>query len=219
MRKLTRYVIVASGCCLLLGSCVKEGSITDIDGNVYRTVIIGKQEWMAENLKTSRYRTDIPIPHVTDTDELVNATTGAWVNYNNEEANDETYGKLYNWYAVDSSEGICPEGWHVPSDKEWTQLINYLGGKDNAGCKMKEAGTDHWESPNTCANNRSGFTGLPGGYHDPTGFVNLGRYGAWWSSAENQDEGLFYSLNYNNSSVYQLSQTKSNAISVRCVRD
>ncbi len=220
MKKLNLVLLSTCLLCMLFAGCEKKGTVTDIDGNVYQTVVIGGQEWMAENLGTTRYRDGIAIPNVQDNAEWENATTGAWSNYNNDAANDVVYGKLYNWYAVEDSLGLCPEGWHVPSDDEWSELIDTVGGDKNAGCTMKEAGTSHWESPNTCATNKSGFTGLPGGYRDPSGFVNLGRYGAWWSTAENNAErGWFRILNYNNANVYRLFQSKTNGVSVRCVRD
>ena len=218
MKKFQVTVAIAFGILMLCGSCKpREGSVADIDGNVYRTVFIGAQEWMAENLRTTRYRSGLEIPHPTVNDELVNATSGTWANYDYDAANDETYGKLYNWYAVTASEGLCPEGWHAPSEQEWSKMIEYLGGMDDAACKLKEKGTGYWDAPNTCANNRSGFTGLPGGYHDPTGFVNLGKYGIFWSTGETEDVGVFYSLWYNEASVFKLTQTKSNMISVRCL--
>ena len=220
MKKLNLLLLSTCLLCMLFAGCEKKGTVTDIDGNVYQTVVIGGQEWMAENLRTARYRDGIAIPNVQDNAEWENVTTGAWSNYNHDTVNDSMYGKLYNWYAVDDSLGICPEGWHVPSDDEWSELIDTVGGDKNAGCTMKETGTSHWESPNTCATNKSGFTGLPGGYRDPSGFVNLGRHGAWWSTAENNAErGWFRTLNYNNSNVYRLFQSKTNGISVRCVRD
>lgn len=220
MKKLNLVLLSTCLLCMLFAGCEKKGTVTDIDGNVYQTVVIGGQEWMAENLRTARYRDGIAIPNVQDNAEWENATTGAWSNYNHDAANDVVYGKLYNWYAVEDSLGLCPEGWHVPSDDEWSELIDTVGGDKNAGCTMKETGTSHWESPNTCATNKSGFTGLPGGYRDPSGFVNLGRYGAWWSTAENNAErGWFRILNYNNSNVYRLFQSKTNGVSVRCVRD
>ena len=220
MKKLNLLLLSTCLLCMLFAGCEKKGTVTDIDGNVYQTVVIGGQEWMAENLRTARYRDGIAIPNVQDNAEWENVTTGAWSNYNHDTVNDSMYGKLYNWYAVDDSLGICPEGWHVPSDDEWSELIDTVGGDKNAGCTMKETGTSHWESPNTCATNKSGFTGLPGGYRDPSGFVNLGRHGAWWSTAENNAErGWFRTLNYNNSNVYRLFQNKTNGVSVRCVRD
>ena len=139
---------------MFFSGCKQEGTVADIDGNVYRTITIGKQEWMAENLRTTQYRNGTPIVNITDMDEWdANESTGAWAYYDNDESMDTVYGKLYNWYAVTDSQGLCPQDWHVPSGDEWNVLTDYLGGSETAGCSMKEAGTSHWESPNTCANN------------------------------------------------------------------
>jgi len=147
----------------------ETGAVTDIEGNVYLTIKIGDQLWMAENLKVSRYRNGDNIPNVPDTSEWVNLTTGAWVYYNNDSSNDETYGKLYNWYAVDDNRGLCPTGWHVPSEEEWTTLTIFLIGR-NVGGTMKS--TTGWNSPNTGATNESGFSGLPGGNRNSDGDFN-----------------------------------------------
>ena len=206
---------------ILGAGCKQEGTVTDIDGNVYRTITIGQQEWMAENLRTASYSTGSSITNITDMDEWEeNTSEGSWVYYENDESHDAVYGKLYNWFAVTDTQGLCPEGWHVPSGDEWNILTDYLGGSDTAGCSMKEAGTSHWENPNTCANNLSGFTALPGGYHDPSGFVNIGRYGGWWSTDEdNEARAWFHTLNYDNSALWHLFMVKKNDLSVRCVKD
>jgi uncharacterized protein (TIGR02145 family) len=128
-------------------SSTKLQSVTDIDGNVYRTVVIGDQNWMAENLKVTKYRNGDNITHVTDNSTWPNDTDGAYGDYNNNPTNSDTYGRLYNWYAVDNSSGLCPEGWHVPTSEEYNALKTHLG--TNAGQKMKEAGTEHWDSTTT----------------------------------------------------------------------
>jgi len=220
MIKINLLLISTCLFCVLFAGCDKKGTATDIDGNVYQTIVIGGQEWMSENLRTARYRDGTAILNVEDDAEWEDVTTGAWSNYNHDAANDAAYGKLYNWYAVEDSIGLCPEGWHVPADDEWGELIENLGGDKTAGCAMKETGTSHWESPNTCATNKSGFTALPAGYRDPSGFVNLGRHGAWWSTAENNAErGWFRTINYDNALVLRLFTSKKNELSVRCVKD
>ena len=161
------------------------GTVTDIDGNLYYAVIIGSQCWMAENLKTTKYRNGDAIPNVTDNTTWSALITGALCNYNNDANNMTTYGRLYNWYAVSDSRNIAPVGWHVPTDVELTTLTDYLGGLSIAGNKLKEPGTTHWASPNTGAVNETGFTALPGGYRVSSGsFSNLGNNGYWWSSTE-----------------------------------
>lgn len=137
--------------------------VIDIDGNIYQAVKIGKQLWLAENLKVIHYRNGDPIQHIIDDIQWHNGGFGAYCNYGNDQTNATIYGCLYNWYAVNDKRNICPSGWHIPTEAEWTVLVNYLGGDSIAGGKMKEAGTIHWESPNTGAINISGFSALPGG--------------------------------------------------------
>lgn len=151
---------------------IEDGTIRDIDGNTYKTVKIGIQLWMKENLNVSHYRNGDPIPEVKNPTEWINLTTGAWCYYINDSAMGPRYGKLYNWYAVNDPRGLAPTDWHVPSHAEWISLTTYLGGEDVAGGKMKEAGTSHWQSPNAGATNSSGFTALPGGYRLSNGAYN-----------------------------------------------
>lgn len=170
----------------IIVSDTNTGTMTDQDGNLYQTVLIGNQWWMAENLKAIHYRNGDAIPNVSDSTEWVNLTTGAYSAYDNNESNAETYGYLYNWYAVDDTRNIAPEGWHIPTETEWQTLIDYLGGVSVAGGKMKEAGTIHWASPNDGATNESGFTALPGGRF-PTEiyeFLQIYFSASFWSSTE-----------------------------------
>jgi uncharacterized protein (TIGR02145 family) len=199
--------------------------VSDIDGNTYKTVQIGTQVWMAENLKTAKYNDGITIPNVTYFTQWTNLTTGAWVYYNNDVANNAKYGKLYNWCAVskttNGNKNICPTGWHVPTDAEWTVLTGYLGGESISGGKMKEVGTTSWISPNTGATNTSLFTGLPGGNRNDDGnYSNIGYFGSWWSSTEfsTNDAWVCY-LYYGLGGAYRNSFNKRNGFSVRCLRD
>jgi uncharacterized protein (TIGR02145 family) len=209
---------------------------TDADGNTYTTVTIGTQVWMKENLKVSKYRNGDPIGEVSDAGQWAaiwnNGTpTGraAWCYYNNDAANNTTYGKLYNWYAVADPRGLCPTGWHVPSDAEWTILENFLGGASVAGGKMKstgtiEAGTGLWYAPNQDATNSSGFTAFPGGYRYYGGTVAFGSNGAWWSSTEFSSTPSTYAWfrgvgrNGANSGRSHYGH-KTSGYSVRCLRD
>ncbi len=162
-------------------------TVTDIDGNVYEIVTIGNQVWMAENLKVTHYRNGEPLPNVTDNIEWRNLDTGAYCNYNNDVAYVATYGRLYNWFAVNDSRNIAPAGWHVPSDAEWQTLDDYLGSDTNdAGCKLKETGTSHWRSPNEGATNESRFSALPGGARKSLfgTFDYIGIYAFFWTSTE-----------------------------------
>ncbi|MFN5307470.1 MAG: FISUMP domain-containing protein, partial [Bacteroidota bacterium] len=162
------------------------GSMTDQDGNVYNTIVIGTQEWMAENLKASHYRNGDAIPVVADSATWVNTLNGATCFYDNDSAaNNCPYGKLYNWYAASDVRNLCPAGWHVPTDAEWTTLTTFLGGENVAGGKMKSTGTQYWLSPNAAADNSSGFSGLPGGSRNDLGSYSLnGHFGFLWSSTE-----------------------------------
>tara|TARA_Y100000310_G_scaffold249794_1_gene255930 strand:- start:15 stop:1244 length:1230 start_codon:yes stop_codon:yes gene_type:complete len=200
---------------------VKE-PVTDIDGNSYKTIRIGNQVWMAENLKVTHYRNGDAIPTGLSNSDWSNLSTGAYAVYDGDESNVATYGYLYNWYAVDDSRNIAPEGWHVPTDEEWTTLIDYLGGNSVAGGKMKETGTAHWESPNTGVTNESGFTALPGGYrYGGNGYYGyMGSYGYYWSSTESSSNHAWYRyLHYYTSEVYRDFNNKKSGFSVRCVRD
>ncbi len=193
--------------------------ITDIDGNTYKTVQIGNQCWMAENLRTSSYSNGSVIPNVKENEKWATLNTGAWCNYDNNQFNDHTYGKLYNWYTVADQRNVCPTGWHIPSDDEWTILNNYLGGDDVAGVKMKS--TYMWKN-NGNGLNSSGFNGLPGGYCNNAdgNFHDFGFSGKWWSSSEFlTTKAWFRNLNYNNGIAYRNYDSKPNGFSVRCLRD
>jgi len=194
---------------------------TDIDGNVYRTIKIGTQTWMAENLKVTRYRNGDAIPNVIDSDEWRYLTTGAYCDYENTASNSEVYGKLYNWYALADSRNIAPTGWHVASDAEWTTLTNFLGGEAVAGGKLKEKGTVHWQSPNKGATNETGFTALPAGFRHSDGSVSkLGHNALLWSSSEYNDSyAWFRYLSYGSSYVDRYATYKVYGFSVRCIKD
>jgi uncharacterized protein (TIGR02145 family) len=197
-------------------------TVTDIDGNVYRTVKIGDQWWMAENLKVTHYRNGDAIPNVTDNTEWPNLATGACCSYNNAPDSAATWGCLYNWYAVNDTRNIVPAGWHVPTDAEWKVLVDYLGGYSDAGGKMKETGTSHWVDPNIGATNGSGLNALPGGYRNYYGgnFNDLGLYAFFWSSTE-YDTGLawYRYLDSVSSGAYQIYNNQQYGYSVRLVRD
>ena len=202
-----------------------SGMVTDIDGNQYLTVTIGTQTWMRENLRTTRYRNGDPIPEVLLNSDWAALASGAWSWYAHDPEKDMPYGKLYNWYAVNDGRGLCPTGWHEPTDAEWTILTTYLGGEGVAGGRMKttgtiEAGTGYWSDPNTSATNESGFTGLPGGNRNFNGpFFSLGLFGNWWSSTESGANAWYRYLFYLNDDVYRFNFDKRLGFSVRCLRD
>ena len=198
-------------------SSASGSTVVDIDGNVYNTVTIGTQVWMAENLKTTKYRNGDQIANVIDNPAWSSLSSGAYCWYNNVTNNKATYGAMYNWYAVADSRNIAPTGWHVATDAEWTTLTTFLGGGSVAGSKMKETGTAHWTSLNTDATNNSGFTALPGGYRScSTGlFYDLGSRGNWWTSTE----ALSRALSYSYANIDRYGSLKQYGFSVRCVKD
>jgi uncharacterized protein (TIGR02145 family) len=226
-------------------SSAAGGTITDVENNTYNTVKIGTQTWMSENLKTTKYNDGTTIPNVTDNTAWAALTTGAYSDYSNTPANSTTYGRLYNWYAVDnnastkaaSNEGknVCPTGWHVPSDAEWTTLTTYLtnngygyGGSGNDIVKSMAA-TSGWTTNATAgaagndqaSNNSSGFTALPGGSRSYSGpYSTIGNDGYWWSSTEDATAPWYRNMNYGNINVFRRSNgSKQYGWSVRCLRD
>ena len=205
---------------------VFQNNVSDVDGNTYKTVKIGTQVWMAENLKTTKYSDGSTIPKITDDTEWENNKFGAWSYNHNDEINNTKYGKLYNWYAVivkpNGNKNICPIGWHVPSDTEWTVLIDYLGGLSIAGGKMKEVGKTNWASPNTESTNVSLFTGLSGGWRSSNGNYDEdnGSNGYWWSSTEsNSSNAWALMLRHNYGSVLVGASIKRRGYSVRCIKN
>lgn len=207
----------------MLQACLDNfGAVTDIDGNNYLTVLIGNQWWMAENLRTASYANGEPIPNVIDGLSWEGLSSGAWCNHDNIVANDAVYGKLYNWYTTVDPRGLCPAGWHIPSDAELTALTDFLGGQSVAGGKMKSMGTQNWQSPNTAATNESGFSGLPtGGLNCISGnFVSVGSYGSWWSSSEYSiDDAWTINLFSFSSMANSIVSNKCSGLNVRCLRD
>lgn len=204
--------------------------MTDIDSNVYKIVKIGNQWWMAENLKVTRYYNGDGIPNVTDNTEWTNLTTGAWCAFGYISGNIDTYGLLYNWYVVDDSREIAPEGWHVPTDEEWKEMEIYLGMSQseaddtewrgtNEGNKLKS--TSGWYSDGN-GTNESGFTALPGGYRIGSNgsYDNIGTYGYWWSATAFSSTGsTLRVLGYNHSGVDRFSYDKRAGFSLRLIRN
>jgi uncharacterized protein (TIGR02145 family) len=192
------------------------------NGTATPVLTICCQSWMTKNLDVDTYRNGDPIPQVTDPTAWAALTTGAWCYYNNSAANGAIYGKLYNWYAVNDPRGLALEGWHIPTDFEWTTLENCLGGASVAGGAMKEIGTIHWTTPNTGANNISGFTCLPGGQRFALGFNFVGLGGYLWSATDAGGSGSTAwsrSLSASNENIFKNNNNKQNGFSVRCLRD
>ena len=233
--KIWIFTLVVIGAFLMLAdSCKKSddtpgetgsGIVKDIDGNIYNTVTIGTQVWMVENLKTTKYRDGSPIPNVTDNTQWINLKTGAYCNYNNDVTTGAKYGKLYNWYAVNDSRNIAPQGWHVATEAEWATLY-----QNSDGVKSLASKTD-WASSTTHAaigndltkNNSSGFTALPGGHRLEGFYRNIGEGSLWWTSSEFYGDLAWYRYlefdyaYYYSNSIY--SSSKGSGFSVRCLRD
>jgi uncharacterized protein (TIGR02145 family) len=199
-------------------------TVKDIENNVYETVKIETQVWMAQNLKTASYRNGDPIGTTSPaTADITGESTPEyqWA-YNGEETNVGIYGRLYTGYAVTDSRGICPTGWHIPSDSEWTLLTNLLGGEDYVGGFLKETGTDHWDSPNTGATNQALFSALPGGAREDasSSFINIGAGCYFWSSTDFDITNAWYRhLSNSTVAVGRIGSGKGAGFSVRCVKD
>jgi uncharacterized protein (TIGR02145 family) len=196
------------------------GSMSDVEGNTYKTIQIGSQWWMAENLRATKYRNGDPIP-TADAATWSGLTTGAWAHYSNDNQYECPYGKLYNWYAATDVRLICPNGWHLPGDAEWTALINFLGGSGNAGGVMKTPGTTYWLGPNWMGMGTPVFSGLPGGSRNTNGtFTEMGMKGTFWSAtASGVDNASVRYLHYNATNAYSDSYHKRSGFSVRCIAD
>lgn len=237
MKKINLILSTALVTALIVTSCNKkeipdlDTEITSIisnpgqgvtfDGYSYKSIVLGNgQEWMAENLRTSKFCNGDPIPNWT-ADALPEETDVYWVHYDNNSQYENPYGKLYNWYTVDDSRNICPCGWHVPTVSEWLELTNYLKRYGNAGDQMKSTGTQYWEGSNTHANNKSGFSALPGGSSiNPSFFANIGTHGHWWSSSEDGSDPWSINLvNYWGIEMINSVYSKTWGFSVRCLKN
>jgi len=194
-------------------------TVTDIDSNHYDTISIGHQIWFKQNLKVTRYRNGDSIPHVTDNRLWGKQKTGAYCVYENKTDDNIVYPKLYNWYVVSDTRGICPEGWHVPDGLEWKKLINHLGGNFSAGGKMKSV--EGWEGPNVEASDSSGFSALPCGhrFYDGT-FVTQGYNCNWWTTSKYSAKSA-YSISLNTYAGFVENSNFENEIglSIRCIKD
>ncbi len=200
----------------------KYGTVVDIDGNEYKTIVIGSQTWMAENLRTTRYRNGDKIPNIKDNTQWSNLETGAYCNYNNTEDMDTiaTFGRLYNWYAAGDERNIAPKGWRVPTVMDYNILFNYLGGDSIASNALKEVGNYHWQDPFE-SDNSSGFTALPGGRKDfNRDTKGIGYYGLWWTITQNSEtKSCFFFLYYYDSLVWKNINYKKNGYAIRCIKE
>lgn len=213
---------------ILFKDGISYGTVTDVDLNVYKTVKIGSQTWMAENLRTTHFNDGMQITSVSSDLAWGKDTIPAYCWYNNDSvSNASIYGALYNWYAIEwltiNQGRLSPEGWHVATADDWNELIAFLGGESFAGGDLKEETTLHWLDGNFAATNASGFTALPGGMRSYTGeYVRLGEYGYWWSSTEDHSSLNMANCRYifgKNSFIYAMSDSKRQGYSIRCVKD
>jgi uncharacterized protein (TIGR02145 family) len=202
-------------------------TVTDIDGNVYTIVEIGSQSWLGQNLKTTRYNDGTPIPLETEAYVWDTLKSHAYCWYDNNAAYKNPYGALYNWHVTNAAgnagKNPCPVGWHVPHDDEWTALTDYLGGAAVAGGKLKEAGTIHWDPPNSGATNETGFTALPGGFRGTAAlFVQMGSQGNWWTTYDHPtftSSAYYRSMSYTSVTVFRHYLGKNFGMSIRCISD
>ena len=200
--------------------------IVDADGNVYTYVTVGAQQWLVENLRTTKYADGTPIPNLTlDADWIAEDGTpghdGAFCYYNNNIANKTPYGALYNWYAIDNAHGLAPAGWRIPSIADFNDLIAYINGNTDGGAKLKEIGLSHWAAPNTGATNEWGFTALPGGFRNLIGaFLSILTYTCYGSTSDFLPSNFYgEGLSNNSITVTPTSLNKKEGLSIRCMRD
>lgn len=198
------------------------GSVVDMDGNIYQTVKIGNQRWMAENLKVAHYCNGAAILHITDSTMWASTGAGAFCSFANNENWTSEYGRLYNLFAVLDSRRLAPPGWHIPSDAEWQELVSFLGGAASAGGKMMEAGYRHWAIPNTVATNSSGFTAVPGGGREGRlgGFYGYTIRAFFWSTTAATSSSYWsWALENERSTITRNDFSPRYGFSVRCVMD
>lgn len=199
-----------------------KGTVSDVEGNIYATIKIGEQWWMAENLKTTKFTNDVAINNVAGPNDWITLEEAGYCNSGNDPEKAETYGRLYNWHAAVSGQKLCPTGWHVPNDTDWETLITFLGGNNVAGGKLKQTGTDLWNGPNTGATNESGFNAIPGGVRSGnTGdFAGIGSTCNWWStSVQNTDNAFALGVTSAIAAVIHFNLDKNTGLAVRCVKD
>jgi len=199
------------------------GTVTDVDGNIYKTIKIGEQIWMAENLRVTHYRNGDEIPNIKDSTLWASQIQGAYCNYNNTEDLDTiaTFGRLYNWYTTQDTRGLAPEGWRVANSVDWLILIEYLGGDTIASKHLKEAGTTHWDGPNN-ADNSSGFTAIPGGWrYRNKNFEKITYYSDYWTSSLYSEVSapFLFLFTWNDNLVYKGYNYKVNGYSIRCIKE
>lgn len=222
MLRVAGAVTISDGSSCESAAYTPRTPVTDSDGNTYHTVRIGTQVWMAENLKVTNYRDGTAIPNVSDNAKWPHATEGAYcLLESNPLRYKETYGALYNFHAVSNSRGLCPQGWHVPSESECMTLIEHLGGENTAGCRLKDNSSKLWKTEAVLATNDSGFSGLPAGGRGQHGSVGeVGYYATWWSSTPyNASYAWHWGLYPEKPGIRSNPGHKASGFSVRCIKD
>jgi len=212
-------VLMAS---FLIGTAeLSAQAVKDADGNVYATGTIGKQVWLLENLRTTKYNDGTEIKLVKDGKQWAALKSGAYCYFNNSEENLSEYGALYNWYTVNTGK-LCPKGWHVPTDTEWSALMTFAGGRSAAGVKLKESGDEHWQASMLRATNDFDFSAIAGGLRHSSGTypMSLNMYAAWWTSTSyNPSEAWSQGLSFSSDESQRGYFNKLNGFSVRCIKD
>ncbi|WP_441900717.1 fibrobacter succinogenes major paralogous domain-containing protein [Pedobacter psychrotolerans] len=204
---------------LFVTDAVIAETLTDVDGNVYKTVKLGNQTWMMENLRTAHYRDKTPIQNVIGNSDWSTQSSGAYCTYNNNPELGKTYGFLYNWYAVNNNHQLAPQGWHIPTNAEWNVLYDYIGGDRYSGSKIQESGVSHWID-DTGASNSTKFTGLPGGKRNGNGtYENLSYNAYWWTTTTNSTGTAQYYNLYVKGYIEVAESFKNLGYSIRCIKD
>lgn len=200
----------------------RYSTVKDIDGNVYRTVQIGEQTWFAQNLRVTRFRDGSPINHVADSVEWFKTKDHAWRNFRNNPKLDSVFGKYYNWAVVSDQRGVCPLGWHVPTSREFDELVLFVGEYKHAGAKLKAKGFSYWMIPNSGANNETGFSalGLGGFIHPDSDVPQFGFVAEWWTSTPLNEHNInLFALTHENSAVLLSKGSKIYGYYIRCIKD
>jgi uncharacterized protein (TIGR02145 family) len=225
MKKCPQLIII--GFSLVLLNCAKDdeinfGTVIDIDGNSYKTIAIRNQTWMAENLKVLHFNNGDPIQNITSKSEWINLTTPAFCWYNNDESsNKDNYGALYNFYVINNNKNICPTGWRIPTKNDFELLESVLGGKDIAGERLKETGTNYWFSPNEqCATNSSKFSARGGGARNSNGtFEYIRQTAHFWTETILNNTACFYMLSFEGSGLFFNYAEGEYGFSIRCIKE
>lgn len=230
MNRFKIYLMLIAMAFVALAGCKDKGtepttetSTLTYNGYTYKTIKIGSQWWLAENLRTTKYNDETPIANITDCEEWVNLETGAYCWYNNDESYGNTYGALYNWYAVNTRK-LAPAGWHVATEEDIHELAKFLMNNEDDGLlvggKLKETGSSHWQTPNSGATNEVGFSALPGGFREyDCNFDEINTTGIFWTSTLRTTTPISFSMQYDETFLRIPDADPLCGFSVRLVKD